>query len=390
MPRSDKEAGLFLALMQAIGGKHGKKVKVDAVEKLFNMLRSKSPKEFKEAYGVAKDVWLKSGTGKKAKAVATKIMDGVRGHIERTAEGKPPPPTAKVTVGKAAPKTVKIATKKEASIVAKAVGSSQVKSTIGTDVAVPVGPPQPQASAVAEAVATPAAPKAAFSGKADFTKVRREFIDAGIKPGKGLNKLMSNLKKNPDLLAKIGGKGGGAAVQTVAREAAPTMSLLGSKSGIGDLFGTAGLGTKGGADAGALAQLTKGVGSKVGRLAGKVLRTGIPFAAFEAITIAPRLLREAGFDPEFDEQIGAIESVSAGVSHEALSQKYMSDKLLAQRKARLLEADPMAMQFLMGAMSDGGLPQKLTQNEVMIGGSTGNTFDQSAAGDEIARAFMGF
>ena len=47
----------------------------------------------------------------------------------------------------------------------------------------------------------------------------------------------------------------------------------------------------------------------------------------------------------------------------------------------------MAMQFLMNAVT-GGIPQRLTSNEVMIGGGGGNPEQQSLAGDEIARALM--
>lgn len=236
--------------------------------------------------------------------------------------------------------------------------------------------------AVTKALNTP-------SMKAAFADVRSQLESAGVK-GKGLTKMMSNLSKSPSLLSLIGGGvgKGESALLPAARAAAPMRSLLGSKTGIGDLFGAGGFGQVGGADKIALAELTKGVGSKSVRLAGKVFRTGIPFAIFEAITVAPRLMREVGLDTEFNAQMGAIEAAGEDISHESLARKYKEDQLLASHKARMLEKDPMAMQFLMTTM-DSGLPQKLTQNEVMIGGAPANPIAQDQAGDEIARAFMG-
>jgi hypothetical protein len=94
-----------------------------------------------------------------------------------------------------------------------------------------------------------------------------------------------------------------------------------------------------------------------------------------------------GADVEHNKKNAMLDRSIAATTPDAMMANYEEEQLLAQGKARLMRADPVAMQFLMGAM-DGGIPQKLTANEIMIGQSQ-NPATQGLAGDDITRAIMG-
>ena len=407
MARTAQEASLFRALVSAISSISKETVKPEAIEKLFNRLKSKTPQEFKDAYGIAKSTWLNSATGKKTKQVASKLVTAINKRTEDT--------VAKAGA-KAGAKVGPAAVQGAEEVVERAVvEAGPARTTFGsvatTGEAGEAGAPaqrgrldqitklrtklmDPDTPIRADRFTEGATRKGVVNkalntkaNKAAFAGVRQSFIDAGVKPGKDLTKLMSNIKKSPELMSKIGGGTGlgEKAIIEGARAGAPVKSAFGSKGGLMELMGMGGQSK----DTVSVAALTKGVGSTAGKLVGKAFRFGIPLLAFEAFTFVPRIAREIGLDPEFNQQIDAIDTASAGFSHEALAAEYEQKKLIAKHKSRLTQEDPMAMQFLMGAMADGSLPQKLTQNEVMIGGASSGGPEQSAAGDEIARAFMG-
>ncbi len=463
MARTSQEKTLFDALRTAMPG-----AKIELVERIFKDLQSKTPQEFKNAYGLAKSAWLKSAAGKKVHGFAASLITAIGNKAKATAEAagrgtKEKPKTkrslkerkAAKQVAKTEAKAATTATEGAAAVKAAEVqkkldiagdvkgyrrysGSKELipeagpaRTTFGTaaiagEKGVAAQPGRldqiaklrtkmldpdtdirktPGVSNVATGEdrvrvnkatqTTGAARKTAVNkalntkaNRAAFAEVRQQFIDAGVTPGKDLNKLMSNLKKSPELAAKIGGGvgKGEAAILEGARVANPARAAVGAKGGFLELMGFGGKS----ADSAAVAQLTKGVGSTTGKLIRGALKAGvIPLLAFEAFTFAPRIARELGGDSEFQAQMDAIDTAGAGFSHEALAAEYEQNQLIAKHKSRLTQEDPMAMQFLAGAMAGGSLPQKLTQNEVMIGGPSSGGFAQDQAGDEIARAFMG-
>lgn len=215
-------------------------------------------------------------------------------------------------------------------------------------------------------------------------RIRVEELTAELRklgvPKKEALQTANRLHTSSTAVAKAAG--GMEALPKIAREVAPVRTA--GKTGL--LGWMAGLGGKT-KEAKAIAELTKGVGSPVKRMGAKALRGGLPMLLLSGLFRAGDIKAGLGFDKEFTAQMGALEGATTATTSDALLAQYEEEQLLAQGKARLMRSDPMAMQFLMSAM-EGGIPQKLTANEIMIG-AQGSPAMQGLAGDEITRALMG-
>lgn len=213
------------------------------------------------------------------------------------------------------------------------------------------------------------------------TKLRKAGLTKGDLPG-----VLKELKAaGPSALESMGDD----AIGAIAKTKRPLRSLIGSEGplrsnkGFMDLLGRAPKVAEGGE---ALLSKVAGKGGALRGAAG-LAKGALPLLLFEGVMRGGDMFAAAGLDREFTRESTALDRAIGGTSPDALLDDYEREQQLAQGKARLMRKDPVAMQFLMQAV-EGGVPQKLTANEIMIGQQQ-NTVSQGMAGDEIAAALMG-